>query len=383
MNEKQVKIHILICKIVIFISAISSLRSLIVPLFGDEITYFKLSENILRGQYYLTNNPSTIAPINPLVFSFFKMSSYPVLGFILNKLFNIGLVAFGFRFIFLFLNKQNLNKSIVWLILALIATNPTSVAWFSTLYPEAIAFFLFWGFIHYSTEPPKSSNLIRMLLFFLLIVLTRYVYAVLGLIVLVNYYDYLKVNFKKYRTQLVKYSIIFLIPVLFWGKYILNVEQENLSEISYFKRFEIENPILYNIKCGLGLEKHHEVSRINGVPAFVSLFIPKIGIRNYLISILLILAFILGYILKHKNSALKKLFLSIILIMLGFLFAGTGFNRYWLILLPGFYLGYYFLWEKLNLKTTWFFYLAFSIALIYVVNDIRLDILVFNNYLKS
>jgi hypothetical protein len=291
-------------------------------------------------------------------------------------------VIFGFRYLFIFLNKQNLNKSIVWIIITLTAVNTTSVAWFSTLYPEAFAFFCFWGFVFYSSESPKSSNLVKLLLFFILLIFTRYVYAVLGLVVLVNYHEYLKTNFIKYRADIIKYSIVFLIPVLLWGKYIINVEKENLSGISYFKRFEIDNPILYNIKCGLGLEKHHEVDKINGIPAFVSLFIPKTGIRNYSISVLLILAFVFGYILKQKNLALKKLLLSITLIMLGFLFAGTGFNRYWLILLPGFYLGYYFLWERLNLKTTWFIYLSLGIALIFAINEIRLDILIFNNYLK-
>ncbi|GAA4883778.1 hypothetical protein GCM10023311_02530 [Flaviramulus aquimarinus] len=379
MNEKQINISVLICKGIILISALSLLRSLIIPLVADELTYANISENILRGQYYLKNNPSTIAPAIPFIFALFKWSSFPLLGLILNKLFNITLVILGFRYLFNFLVKQNLKENIVWVILALTAANTTSVAWFSTLYPEALAFFCFWGFIFYATELPKPSNLIKLLLFSILLVFTRYVYAVLGIVVLVTYYEYLKTNFKKYRIEIIKYSIIGLIPILIWGKYILNVEKENLSGISYFKRFEIENPILYNIKCGLGLEKHYEVDKINGIPAFISLFVPITGIRNYAISVILILAFVFGYILKRKNLALKKLFLSIILIMLGFLFAGTGFSRYWLILLPGFYLGYYFLWKKLNLKTKWFIYLSISIALICVINEIRLDILVLNN----
>lgn len=381
MKEEQLKKHYIIYKIIIFIGVVSSLRSLITPLFGDELTYLMLSENILRGQYFLTTNPSTIAPTVPFIFAFFTTSSYPILGFILNKLFNISLVILGFRYLFLFLKAQKIRSIIIWGILALTAINTSSIAWFSSLYPEALIFVSFWGFIYYSTEPPKKSNLIRMLLFFLLMVLTRYVYAVLGLVVLINYYDYLKINFKKYKIEIIKYSVLFLIPVLFWGKYIISIEEQNLSEARYFSRFKIDNPILYNIKCGLGLVQHYEVGKINGLPAFISLFVPKTGIRNYTISILLIAGFVIGFIKKLKFEEIKKLFISILMVMFGFLLAGTGFSRYWLILLPGFYLGYYYLFKMFNINDKWFIYLSQILALIYIVNEIRLDAIILNKYI--
>ena len=381
MNEKQIKKHRVIYKIIIFISVISSLRSLIIPLFADELTYLKLSENILRGQYYLTDNPTTITPIIPFIFAFFKTASYPIIGFVLNKLFNICLAVFGFRYLFLFLKKQNINRNIILALLTLVVVNPTSIAWFSTLYPEALIFFCFWGFIHYSTEPPKVNNLVKMLLLFILMVLARYVFAVLGVVVLITYYDYLKVNFKNYGIEILKYSILFLIPVLFWFKYVFSVEEQNLSGIRYLGRFKIENPILYNIKCGLGLEQHYEVNKVNGIPAFISLFVPITGVRNYIISIILIVGFIFGFTKKLKSMEIKKLFISIILIMLGFIIAGTGFSRYWLTLLPGFYLGYYYLFKMFNINDKWFIYLSQMLALIYVVNEIRLDIVILNKYL--
>jgi len=381
MEANQVKIHKRIYIVIIILSVLSALRSLLIPLHADELTYSKLAENILQGRYYLINHPSSVAPTIPFVFALFKINTFPLLGIILNKLFNLCLVGFGFRFMALFLKQQNISQIIIWSILALIAVNPTSVAWFSTLYPEALIFFSFWGFIYYVSQTPKQSHLIKILAFFVLMIFTRYLYAVLGIIILINYYDYLKENFKVYSKSILIYSLIFLIPVILWAKYLLNIEEQNLSEISYFNRFKVDNPLLYNIKCGLGLEKHHEVDKINGLPAFTSLFVPITGFRNYIVSLVLIVGFMVGLISHLKFTAIKKLFISVIVIMLGFVFAGTGFSRYWLVLLPAFYLGYYYLFKLLKIHDKWFVYATQIMSFIYILNEIRLDILIANKYL--
>jgi len=380
MEARQIKIHNKIFIAIIVVSAISSLRTLCTSLKLDELTYFRISERLLQGKYFLNENPSSVAPAIPFVFSLFTIKSYPLLGFILNRLFNVCLVGFGFYFIALYLKQQKTPKLIILCILALVAVNPNAVAWYGTLYPEALVFFSFWGFNYYASQPYKLSNLIKMLCFFTLIVFTRYVYAVLGLVVLFNYYEYLKVNFKKYSIPIVKYSLLFFIPFIFWGKYVLNIEEQNLSEISYFERYKIDNPIVYNVKCGLGLEKHHEVDKINGIPAFASLFIPITGFRNYLLSFILISGFMFGLIKHIKRPAINKLLISTLLIMLGFIFAGTGFSRYWLVLLPAFFLGYFYLFKMLNINNKWFIYASQIICLVYIVNEIRIDILVIGKY---
>lgn len=367
--------------LIILVSIFSMLRSLVIPLFADEITYNRLAENLLNGKYYLIDYPSTVTPTIPLLFAFFKIKTFPVLGFILHKLFNLSLTLFALRYLYLFLKKQDINSKIALTIVALTIVNPIAVNTFSSLYPEALLFFCFWGFIYYSNLEFSNKNLLKLLLFFLVLIFTRYVFAVLGLLVLITFYRYLKENKKQYLGKIIQYSIIVLIPIILWAKYIYNIEQNNLSEISYFDRFKIDNPLLYNIKCGLGLIQHHEVDKINGVPAFASLFLPITGFRNFILSIFIILAFVLGYVFKTKTYGLKMLFLAIILVLLGYVFAGTGFSRYWLILLPGFFLGFYFLLRKLKLKDTWFIYGAQAIALVYILNEIRLDIMVLNKHL--
>jgi hypothetical protein len=200
------------------------------------------------------------------------------------------------------------------------------------------------------------------------------------LILFVRYYEFLKLNSYKGKWELIKYSLIFLFPVLLWSKYIFNIEKQNVSEISYFDRFKGESPIIYNLKAGLGIEKHYEVSRVNGIPAFASLFVPITGYRNYFISIVLILSFIYGYITKIKSIEVQKIFYSIGLLMLGYMFSGTGFSRYWLPMLPGFLLGFYYLSIKLNIKTKWVILATYGIAFLYLINETRLNIKIFTDY---
>lgn len=381
MNLKQFIKEEKIFTLIISLSIFSSLRSLFIPLQGDELTYLQLANNLLNGKYYQLNNPSTITPIIPFILAFFKINSFPLLGFGLSKLFNIGLTIFGFRYLYLFLKKQQINNRIILSIIALTAVNPIAINYFGSLYPEGILFFCFWGFIYYSISEYNIKNFIKMLSLFLLISMTRYLYLVLGIIVIFNIYRYYKTFNKQIIYKLLTYTIIIILPIIFWAKYVYNIEQNNLSEISYFNRFKTENQLLYNIKAGLGIIKHHEVSRINGIPAFISLFVPITGFRNYLGSIILIFAFAFGYYRKNNSLGIKILITSIVITMLGLIFAGTGFSRYWLILLPGFLLGYYFLATKFNIKDKWFIYTSQIICFIYIVNEIRLDFLILNKHL--
>jgi len=312
--------------LIILLSLLSSLRSLIIPLQADELTYFKLANNILNGKYYLTNNPSTVTPIIPFIMAFFKTSAFPMIGFALNKLFHIGLTILGFRYIYLFLKKQQIDNRVILSIIALTVVNPIGINYFASLYPEAVLFFCFWGFMYYSISEYNSKNFIKMIGLFLLLTMTRYLYIVLGVIVIFNFYQYYKTTNKKTIYQLMKYTVILILPIIFWAKYVYNIEQNNLSEISYFNRFKTDNQLLYNVKAGLGLIKHDEVSRVNGIPAFISLFVPITGFRNYLLSVIVIFAFIFGYVRKHNLLGTKILITSILLTMFGLIIAGTGLS---------------------------------------------------------
>lgn len=365
----------------IFIFAVFFLlRSLVIPLGGDEITYLNISNNILEGRFYQDDSPSTFTPVAPFVLTFFQVPSFPELGFALNKIFNSTLFLIGLYFVYLFLRENRIEHKVSISIVAVTLVTQICINVASSLYPDALLFCCFWGVLYFSTQEANINNFRKMIFLFAVLTLTRYVYAVLGVIVLINLYKiykYKKTDLKK----AIIYCFAFLVPFVVWFKYVYNIESNNLSNLTYFGRFKEGSSFIYNIKAGLGLIQHHEVKRINGIPAFISIFVPITGLRNFAVSLILILTFIYGYISqKSTTEGIKLLFLSICLTMLGFVFAGTGFSRYWVPLIPGFYLGYYFLAQKLKIKDTYFINLMYFLAFVYILNEIRISFIIFEKH---
>lgn len=361
-----------------FLSFMISLRSLFLPISGDEVTYHKIAANILEGRYYQSTHPSSVIPIIPFLMAFFSIKKYAMIGFALHKLFHIFLTIVGLRYSYLLLLKSDLEKKGVYAILLLSIVSTGFLSTMSSLYPDAIVFVTFWGFLYYFNKPKSLDNFKKLFLLLILLVFTRYVYAVLGLFILAYYYSVHK-NSRTIFWKIIVVSVLLSVPLLFWFKYVYNIESQNLSEISYFNRFKSDNnPIWYNIKCGLGLEQHYEAGRINGVPAFISLFVPITGIRNYIISGFLIFAVFFGLYQKIKNKYVLNLCIAFSLVFLGFVFAGTGFSRYWLALLPIIYLSYYFVYSKFFKNTIYFVAIAQIISFILILNEIRLTYLLLN-----
>ena len=371
-------------KIFYFLSVlilVISLRTLFIPLQGDENTYFEIGSNILQGKYYQGDNPSSVSPIIPFIMAFFYNSKLPMLGFGLHKLFHIVLTFLGFRFAFLTFNKLELDKTIIYYLLALTSLSTGFITFLSSLYPEAIVFVCFWGTIYYFNLPKNISNFKKFFLLLVLLIFSRYVYAVIGILVLLYYY-FIYINSRTSFWKLFVISLILIAPMFLWFKYIHNIETQNLSEISYFDRYKSsENPLLYNLKCGLGLAQNHEVGRINGIPAFISLFLPITGIRNYFLSILLLIIIVFGLYKNKKNKIVFSLFVSFILVFLGFTFAGTGFSRYWLVLLPIIYLGFYYSYTYFFKNPKYFILFSKVACLILLLNEVRITILLLNKNL--
>lgn len=372
--------------LLILISLISSLRNLFLPLFGDETTYLKIAKNILEsGQYFHHEKPSTITPSLPFLIALFYTEFEPTAGLVLSRLANLGFVLIGIRYLYKFLKGLNLNSTIVPVIILLTAVNNNFVLWSTKLYPESIIFCFFWIFIYYLSK--KELRIKEVLIFcasLLILTLTRYVFAVLGLLLILKLYPFIKELLRSnQRKTLFKHSvylILMLLPILIWFKYVYYIESENNMGLSYFNRFKETEPF-YNIKAGLGLIKHAEVNNINGIPAFISLFIPMTGLRSWLFSFLLIISFASGFLLQIKNRKSRNLFFAVLLIMGGLVFAGTGFSRYWLFMLPAYILGFYYFFRKLIPENKTFILAGKIIAMLYVINELRLNFKIFNELL--
>jgi hypothetical protein len=365
------------------ISFVSALRLMLFPLASDEIQYAEIGKNIVtKGQYSLFGVPSTFTPTLPFLVALFYIKSMPALSFVLIRIVNIVLMTIGFRFCYLFLKKINISANIALLIVLLSATNDTVVTWCTAIYPESILFCFFWMFLYYvidRIESPKQILYFLVPLFFLII--TRYLYGVFLLIAAYYIVEYLMrlyaaKDFKSiYKVILI--SFICLVPLLLWFKYVLMVENEVYLDQSYFKRYK-DNDLFYNIKAGLGLIKHEEVMRINGIPAFVSLFVPVTGLRNWIASVGLILVFCYGFYTKWNSKEFRLVAIAIFLVMIGLIFAGTGFSRYWLVLLPAIWVGFYLFFISFKFNEKYFEILALMLSILYVLNELRLDYMLLN-----
>lgn len=371
--------YIIYC--LISISLLSALRNLFLPLFGDELEYVETAKNIItKGQYYSYGIPSTFTPSLPLLVSLFYSQSEPILGFMAAKFFNFILMLIGLRFLHLFLKKLNISPEIALIIIMLTVVNCNFVNWSAAIYPESILFCFLWIFLNYIVEDiKKPTQVLYVLVPFIVLLITRYLY---GVFIFIVAYMLLKYILELYKNKdfnsiykVVILTICCMLPVLLWFKYVYNVEHNVDINQNYFTRFK-EHDAFYNIKAGLGLIQHSEVGKINGLPAFVSLFVPIMGFRNWIISVLLIATFCFGFISKWKIKELRLLFIVILLIMFGLILAGTGFNRYWLVLLPGFWVGFYLFFKHFNFKDTYFVKLSILLAIVYVINELRLDYLI-------
>lgn len=372
-------------KILIIISLISSLRILFLPLQGDEITYVKIAKNmILNGSYSLNGHPSTITPTIPIIIGLFFTKSNPVIGIMIARLCNLVFLLIGFKYLYNFLQNLKIKPLVVLAIITLSLVNNNLILFSLLLYPESLIFCFFWINIYFLTKNQiNKKDLILIFTSLLILIMARYLYAVLAPFALMSAFKVLNpmIRQKKWKqtVNLITSLTVISLPFLFWIKFIYSLETHaNIGGISYFERFRSSS--LHDLlKAGLGFGNYSQLANLNGLPAFISLFIPKMGLRNGIISIILLLIISLGLFNKIKNRVYLTVLSIMLLIMAGLIFAGTGFSRYWLPLLPIFFLGFYHFMIKIRLSDTHFLIASKIIAVVYVVNEIRLDILVLKN----
>jgi hypothetical protein len=361
-----------------FISLLSMLRILFLPLGGDEITYAEIAGNIMRrGWFAYQEMPSTLTPIMPLWMAAFYMESLPQYGLFFAKLLNLFWLWWAIKYMYLFFKNIQLPELVSLSIIGLTFVNNNFVAMSLTLYPDMFIISLFWMFLYRLTQPVETlKSWILLILPLMFLVLTRYVYAVFGLPVLLIFINYLRELYSSRSYQkigkLFIYTIICILPLLFWFKYVFSVESFSDANLSYFNRFK-NNSFLYNIQAGLGIIQHEETKNVNGIPAFISLFLPITGFRSWILSLVLAGSFWMGYLSHYKKNFYSTIILIILLLMGGLAIAGTGFSRYWLPLTPLFLLGFYQFFKLFKFDDRYWVYGAKALILIYVINELRIN----------
>jgi hypothetical protein len=354
------------------------LRILFLPLGGDEITYAEIAGNMMkRGWFAYQEMPSTLTPIMPLWMAAFYIESLPQYGLFFAKLLNLLWLWWAIQYMYLFFKSIQLPELVTATIIGLTIVNNNFVAMSLTLYPDMFIISLFWMFLYRLTQPVETlKSWILLILPLMFLVLTRYVYAVFGLPVLFIFIHYLRElnrehSYHKIRMLFV-YTLICIVPLLFWFKYVFSVESVSDANLSYFNRFK-NNSFLYNIQAGLGIIQHEETKNINGIPAFVSLFLPITGFRSWILSLVLAGSLWIGYLSNFKKNFYPTIMLIILLLMGGLAIAGTGFSRYWLPLTPLFLLGFYQFFKLFKCDDRYWIYVAKAVILVYVLNELRVN----------
>lgn len=377
--EKRVE-HVLYG--LIAISVILPLRNLFTPLFGDETTYLAIAQStISNGFYSLNGNPSSVTPIISYLLLVCSGFSVPITNISIAKLISYLCGLVGVLFFYKYLKLKKVDNMTRLALVLFVTSSPVFAAWIGTLYPEGFILMGFWTFIYYFNKDFSIRSWIFILLAGVLIVLARYVYAVLGLLVI----GYLFLGLRTMESGLKRasffkfmgFAVFIAIPLITWFYHVYIVESAPSSGLTYFNRFE-EQSFFDRVKAGIGLIKAPNVSRVNGTPALANMFIPITGFRSWLLSIPLLILLIVGYT-KEKAKKHRALCIALVLVLLGFVFSGTGFTRYWLALLPSFILGFYFCipqtthWQKIVLVA------SVCLALLYIANEIRITAMVLSN----
>ncbi len=363
------------------IALVSCLRNIPVALTGDEITYFNIAQELANnGRFYHEGLPSMVSPVMPfiiLVGTFFQPDESIIW---IPKLIGFSFSLIGLNFLWRFLKAMAISDTNATCIVALTICNPVFIRFSASLYPDAIAFGLFWILIYMMTRIKKMKHLFIILLVAAMLVLTRYVFAVLLIPIVFVFYQNRQhlLKFAANKSNFIVYSVLITlttIPLFLWTEYILSFTGERSTTISYFSRYE-QDGLFGQIKTGLGFIKGEEVARVNGIPAFATVFLPITGFRSWFVSLAILIPIVIGWVLTWKQLLSKIIIISAFIILSGYVLAGTGFSRYWLGLIPIFIFGIFSFAKKMKFSDNKLYIATLIICSIYILNEIRLDILV-------
>lgn len=387
--------HIVIHKNFLFYGALGvfilSLKYYFIPLNGDELKYFEIAENFKNhGQYYYKNQPSTFIPSIPLLIVLFDIPSNPMLGITLLRLFVFIMLLVGVFYANKVLDYALSDRYIINIILLGVMFNNHIIRISATIYPDIIAFGLFWFILHrillyHNRQIITPQNWFVLVLAITTLVLVKYVYIVLFFWIVYLWFDKFKLSYKSHGfLRSLNYFkkpsiaiIIAVLPLAIWLQYLNGVDfgiEANESGFSQFKHSN-ESVFIRNLKKGIGIMPMEKNGRFNGLPAFINNFIPFNHFRDWSLSIFFLILVFFGLITNHikrLNNTYRIFLFTIILVMTCFILSGTGFSRYWLPLFPIFYLGIRDTLKIFYKNDNIFIYFITTSIFFYILNEIRL-----------
>ena len=376
---------------------------------ADERTYLSLASSMLEGSYERFGVPSTFPPPVPLLTASLQVLFGAEMAFYLGKVVVLACGLLGIRVAYLTLLHTQLDKRLVYLCCLLTLASSVVALILPRLYPDGLIMLAFWGFAYFYVKPPHTvKHWILWLLIALCLLFLRYSYGLLGAFIVLQFIHWIRSHAtRKQVITVIAVAALLCVPLLLWVNYLTGIETTMDLDQSYFNRYK-DDGIWGNIKFGLGLEQSPENVRTNGIPAFASTFVPVTGFRSLGLSLTLLAAIAIGgwsltcggnrslakLIGKVKNTAdvsqqintslgsaaRKKLLAMMVLSLLGLVLAGTGFSRYWISLLPLFWVCLFATATRLRILP-WAILASGLLIMGYVANNLRLIALVLDKWL--
>ena len=349
------------------------------PVF-DSLQYIELGTNFIQNaKYHLDGFPNRFSPTVPFWYG---------LVFIKDNL-SLSLILVGFVSIFHFLlticvvyktfKMLGIDSRKIVLVLLLFVTNTHVFSWTGMLYPESFLGLYFWLFMYYIVKNEKSKEDWFLLgLTYTILCISKLVFLPLILVILV-YLIFYKCNISKF---LAVTSFCFgTLLLAFYIKYYCSVLLPDVSKLFDFDygATRFDGDFKETLMKGLGFLPFKPGLRVDGIPSLINVLIPQTGLRSWWMSILLIALLVLPLIWQKRQNNFKilKLLIAVLLVVLiSFVSAGTGFPRYWIPVFPILFLLFLnsvdFVVDKMKTHYKLTSLIAYTVVYAHLLNDLRI-----------
>lgn len=304
--------------------------------FHDSLQYIQLGTNFIQNaKYHLDGYPNRFSPVVPFWYGLVFVNNNPSLTIILVGFISLIHFVLTMYFISKTFEILGIDNYKIGLVLVMFATNTHVFNWTGMLCPESFLGLYFWSFLYYIVKLDKQTEDWFLLgLTYSLLCIAKLVFIPLILVVAyIIVYDRL---FPKYLSIL---SFCFgTLLLAFYVRYYYSVllpDVSKLVDFDYGTRFN--GSLKETLMKGIGLLPYKTGWNVDGLPSVINIFIPKTGLRSWWMSLLAISMLFFPFIIHNRENELiniKLLLGVLIVVLLSFVAAGTGFPRYWIPIYP-------------------------------------------------
>ena len=349
------------------------------PVF-DSLQYIELGTNFIQNaKYHLDGFPNRFSPTVPFWYGLVCIKNNPSLSLILVGFVSILHFLLTICVVYKTLKMSGIDSRKILLVLLLFVSNTHVFSWTGMLYPESFLGLYFWLFMYYCVKTDKKKEDWFLLgLTYSILCISKLVFLPLILVILV----YLIIHKSNISKFLAVSSFCFgTLLLAFYVKYYCSVLLPDVSKLFDFDygATRFDGDFKETLMKGLGFLPFKPGLRVDGIPSLINVLIPKTGLRSWWMSILVISLLVLPLIWQKSQSNwknLKLLTVVLLIVLISFVCAGTGFPRYWIPLFPIFFLFFVssvdLIIDKMKIQFKWKNLVLYTVIYAHLLNNVRI-----------